>query len=160
MNTETSKRAGEVIVNSLEVMTEFERKCIQILRHANDLFEKKDFSELPSCIKNLFSNKFSRYLISDLISIFASYHLRPIVRHHPNCLCVGSDENVFANILHFAFEDQEDEVKLLGCLLIKSKQVESLSKKAKVVAFLIDEDLKKSCQEPKITPIIYNNQLH
>ena len=42
MNHQKSKRAGEVIVNSLEVMTEFERKCIQILRHANDLFEKKD----------------------------------------------------------------------------------------------------------------------
>ena len=160
MNPQTSKRAGEVIVNSLEVMTEFERKCIQILRHANDLFEKKDFSELPFCIKDLFSNQFSRYLISDLISIFASHHLRPIVRHHPSCLCVGSDENVFANILNFAFEDQEDEVKLLGSLLINSKQVESLSKKAKVVAFLIDEDLKKSCQKPKVTQIIYNNQLH
>ena len=160
MNLQKSKRAGEVIVNSLAVMTDFERKCIQILRHANDLFEKKDFSELPGCIKDLFSNQFSRFLISDLISIFASYHLRPIVRHHPSCQCIGSDENVFANILNFAFENQEEEVKLLGSLLVKSKQVESLSKKAKVVAFLIDEDLKKECQKPIKTQIIFNNQLH
>ena len=65
MNLQKSKRAGEVIVNSLAVMTDFERKCIQILRHANDLFEKKDSSELPGCIKDLFSNQFSRFLISD-----------------------------------------------------------------------------------------------
>ena len=160
MNTQTSKRAGEVIVNSLEVMTEFEQKCIQILRHANDLFGKTDTSELPWCIRDLFSNQFSRSLISDLISIFASYHLRPIVRHHPTCLCVGSDENIFANILKFAFEDQETEVKLLSSLLVNSKQIESLSRKAKIVAFLIDEDLKKGSQDPKITQMIYNNRLH
>ena len=52
------------------------------------------------------------------------------------------------------------EVKLLGSLLVKSRQVESLSKKAKVVAFLIDEDLKKGTKKPKKTQIIYINHLH
>jgi len=157
MKNQISKRAGEVAVNSLDFMSEFERKSIQILRHANNLYEVSDFSEVPSSIKELFSNRFSKHLISELISIFANYYLRPIVRHHPNCICVGADENVFANILRLSFENQENEVKILGSLLINSNQIENLAKKAKVVAFLIDEDLKKTSPEPKITQTFYNN---
>ena len=154
------KNAGEVVVNSLEVMSEFEIKCVQILRHANYFFEKKIFSTLPDVIKELFKNEFSRFLISDLIYLFAIHHLRPIVRHHPNCLCIGSDENVFANILKFAFENQEQEVKLLGSLLIQSNQVQSLPNKAKLVALIIDEDLKSSNQDPEKNQAIQNNHMH
>ena len=144
MNYHSSKKAGEVVVNSLEAMNEFEIKCVQILRHANNLFERKDFSELPETIENLFLNSFSRHILSDFISIFALHHQRPIVRHHPDCLCVGADENIFANILRLAYKNQEKEVELLGSLLIKSTHVHILSKKSKVVAFLIEEDLRES----------------
>ena len=149
MKNQISKRAGEVAVNSLDFMSEFERKSIQILRHANNLYEAYDFSEVPSSIKELFSNRFSKYLITELISIFANNYLRPIVRHHPNCICVGADENVFANILRLSFENQENELKILDSLLINSNQIENLAKKAKVVAFLIDADLKKIPQNRK-----------
>ncbi len=160
MTLHSIKKAGEVAVTSLELMSKFEQKSIQILRHANDLFETADFSNLPNSIKDLFTDKFSRYLISDLIAIFANYYIRPIVRHHPTCLCVGADENVFANILRFSKENQDNEVKILGSLLIKSNQLENLSKKAKVVAFLINEDLRAPLQEPKLSKSNYNNQLH
>ncbi len=160
MNYQLQKTAGEVTVNSFEIMSEFEQKSIQILRHANDLFEKDDFSELPISIRSLFSNRFSRYLLLDLISLLATYYLRPIVRHHPTCNCVGADENVFAHILRFSAENKENEVKLLGSLLIKSNQIENLSIKAKVVAFLINEDLAGSLNEPKFSQTTYKNKLH
>ncbi len=152
--------AGEVTVNSLDVMSEFEQKSVQILRHAHDLFERNDFSDLPNSIRELFSNRFSRYLLSDLISLLATYYLRPIVRHHPTCKCVGADENVFAHILRFSIEGQENEVKILSSLLVKSNQIENLSKKAKVVAFLIHEDLRASLNESQLSQPAYNNQLH
>ncbi len=118
MNYQPQKTAGEVTVNSYDVMSDFEQKSIQILRHANDLFEKDDFSDSPISIRELFSNQFSRYLLSDYISLFASFYLRPIVRHHPTCKCVGADENVFAHILRLSVEGEENEVKILGSLLI------------------------------------------
>ncbi len=160
MNQHLIKNAGEVAVNAMESMPEFEKKSIQILRYANDLFERDHWSNLPLSIKNLFSNQFSRYLISDLICLLATHYLRPIVRHHPNCLCVGADENVFANLLRLSLEDHKNEAKILSSLLIKSEQIETLSKKAKVVAFLIDEDIKATMRESKRTQIIYDNQLH
>ena len=159
MRDQLAKKAGEVAVNSLEFMSEFERKSIQILRHAGELYNKNDFSELPESIKELFSNRFSNFLIKELISIFATYHLRPIVRHQPKCLCVGADENVFAHILRFSLESQENEVKILSSLLISSSQIENLTKKAKVVAFLIDEDIKEQAPKP-ILAQTFNNNLH
>ena len=160
MSAPVNKTAGEVTVNSLEVMSEFEKTSIQILRHANDLFQENEPADLPMSIKELFSNQFSRYLISDLISLFATYYLRPIVSRHPDCTCVGADENVFANILSFYLENQENEVKLLGSLLIKVNHVEALTQKARVVAFLINEDLKKSLEKHKFIQTTYNNHLH
>ena len=160
MNYQLQKTAGEVTVNSFEIMPEFEQKSIQILRHANDLFEKNDFTKLPISIRDLFSNRFSRHLLLDLISLLATHYIRPIVRHHPTCNCVGADENVFAHILRFSAENQENEVKLLGSLLIKSNQIENLSIKAKVVALLINEDLAGSLNEPKFSQTRYKNKLH
>ena len=160
MNYQPQKTAGEVTVTSYDVMSNFEQRSIQILRHANELFEKDDFSDLPSNIKELFSNKFSRYLLSDYISLFATYYLRPIVRHHPTCKCVGADENVFAHILRLSSEGEENEVKILGSLLIKSNQLENLSKKAKVVAFLINEDLSGALNDPRKSQTAYKHQLH
>ena len=150
------RKAGEVVINSIDMLSEFERTCVLILRHANYLYETDLSSEIPKNIKNLFTNRFGKYLITDLITIFSTYYLRPIVRHQPNCMCVGADENVFANILRFSLDDQENEVKILGSLLIKPSQLENLVKKAKVVAFLIDEDLKKTLLEPKSTQTFYN----
>ena len=159
MNHPTIRNAGEVSVSSIEVMSQFEIKCIQILRFANNLFEVTDDTKLPNSIKGLFTNKFSRYIISDFISIFAIYNLRPIVRHHPTCPCVGADENIFANILHFAFENQDNDVQLLGALLIQSNQLQNFVQKAKVVALLIDEDLKSLQYEPKLTQYLNNNYI-
>ena len=56
MNYQVSKKPGEVAVNSLEVMSEFEKTSIQILRHANDLFQENEPADLPMSIKELFSN--------------------------------------------------------------------------------------------------------
>ncbi len=160
MNYQPQKTAGEVTVNSYDMMSEFEQRSIQILRHANDLFEKDDFSELPLNIRELFSNKFSRYLLTDYISFFATYYLRPIVRHHPSCKCVGADENVFAHILRLSVKGEENEVKILGSLLIKSNQLKNLSTKAKVVAFLINEDLTGSLNNLGKSQTAHKNQLH
>ena len=50
MSNQISKNPGEVVVNSLEVMTDFEKKCVHILRHANDLFTKDDLSNFESIL--------------------------------------------------------------------------------------------------------------
>ena len=160
MTEQSSIKAGEVAVNSLDLMSKFEQKSVQILRHANYLFEKRESFNVPNTIKDLFSNQCSRFLLSDLISIFAIYNLRPIVRHHPSCLCVGADENVFANILRFSLEDQENEVKILGSLLIKSEKIETLYKKAKLAAFLINEDLKNTSHDHNLDQTFYHKHLN
>jgi hypothetical protein len=151
-----TKTAGEVAVNAMDAISVFQQKSVNILRHADYLYTENDFSELPDSIQRLFYNQSSRYHIADLINIFAVYYLRPIVRHQPGCACVGADENVFANILRFALENLDNEVMILGSLLIKSKQVGDLAKKAKVVAHLINDDLQKNFLGPKLTQTFYN----
>ena len=75
------------------------------------------------------------------------------------CPCVSADEHIFTNILHFAFENQDNNVKLLDALLIRSNQLQNFVQKAKVIAFLIDEDLKSSQHEPKITQYLNNSYI-
>jgi hypothetical protein len=151
MKYQPIKAAGEVAVNSMDALSEFERKSVNILRYADRLYDVKDFSGLPDNIQSLFYEQSSRNPIADLINIFAVYYLRPIVRHQPDCPCVGADENVFANILKFSLENLDNEVMILGSLLIKSQQVGELVKKAKVVSHLINEDLQKNFLAPKLT---------
>ena len=157
MISQKIKTAGEVAVNALDAISEFEQKCVIILRHAERLYDIKDLSGLPDSIQGLFYNRSSRSPIADLINIFSVYYLRPIVRHQPNCPCVGADENVFANILRFSLENLDNEVMILGSLLIKSQQVGELVKKAKVVAHLISNDLQNNFLEPKLPQDFYNH---
>ena len=151
MTSQTVKTAGEVAVNAMDVICEFQRKSVNILRHADRLYGVNSSAELPDCIQSLFCNRSSRYCITDLINVFSTYYIRPIVRHQPSCLCVGADENVFANIIWFSLEGQDNEVKILGSLLIRPQHLTELVKKAKVVAHLINEDLKNNFLEKKPT---------
>ena len=70
---------------------------------------------------------------------------------------MGADENVFANILKFSLENLDNEVMILGSLLVKSQQVRELVKKAKIVAHFISDDLQKNFLEPKITQNFHNH---
>ena len=151
MIDQPTKTAGDVAVNAMYAISVFQQKSVNILRHADRLYNENDFSGLPDSIQRLFYKQSSRFYIADLINIFAVYHLRPIVRHQPGCACVGADENVFANILKLSLENLDNEVMILGSLLIKSQQVGELVKKAKVVAHLINEDLQKNFLAPKQT---------
>ena len=160
MKNQEIKKAGEVTVTTMEWLSEFERTSVQILGNANNLYDSPTLPHLPKNVENLFSNKFSRYYIIDLITIFASSHLRPIVRHQTTCPCVGADENIFSNILKFSLENQETEVSILGSLLIKSCQLHNLVKKSKIVAFLIDEELKKNALGSELNHTVCNNHLH
>jgi hypothetical protein len=159
MTYQPIKTAGEVAVNSMDALSEFERKSVNILRYADRLYDVNDFSGLPDSIQSLFYERSTRNPIGDLLYIFTMYYLRPIVRHQPGCPCVGADENVFANILRFSVENLDNEVMILGSLLIKPQQVGNLVKKAKVVAHLIIEDLQKNLLEPKLTQN-FHNHLH
>ena len=159
MIDQPTKTAGEVAVTTMDAISVFQQKSVRILRHADRLYNETDFSGLPDSIERLFYNQSSRYHIADLINIFAIYYLRPIVRHQPGCTCVGADENVFANILKFSLENLDNEVMILGSLLIKSQQVGELVKKAKIVAHLISDDLQKNLLEPQLTRN-FHNHLH
>ena len=157
MNSQAVKTAGEVAVTAMGLISEFQRKSVNILRHADRLYDVNNTAELPDSIQSLFFNRSSRYCIVDLINIFSAYYLRPIVRHQPGCLCVGADENVFANIIRFSLEGLDNEVMILGSLLIKPQHLEELVKKAKVVARLISEDLQNNSFEKKPTQNFHNH---
>ena len=152
-----TRTAGEVAVNAMDAISVFQQKSVNILRHADRLYNENDFCGLPDNIRRLFYNQSSRYHIADLINIFAVYYLRPIVRYQPGCACVGADENVFANILKFSLENLDNEVMILGSLLVKSQQIRELVKKAKIVAHLISDDLQKNFLEPKLTQNFHNH---
>ena len=97
MTSQTIKTVGEVALNALDAISEFEQKCVIILWHAEHLYDIKDL--FWSTRQGLFYNRSSRCHIVDLINIFSVYYLRSIVRQQPNCACVGVDEKGFTNIL-------------------------------------------------------------
>ena len=139
-----NKNPGEVAVNSLDAMSQFERKGIMLLRHADLLFSEKTSGNIPFEIRELFTNEKARTQISDLISILATHYRRPLVRHQPRCNCVGADENVFSNLITFSGSGQIEDAMLLGSLLVKSRMVADLVHKAALVADLFERDLNEN----------------
>ena len=154
-----TKKPGEVAVNSLDALSEFERKGIILLRHADLFFSKKDSGCIPLEIEGLLKDKKSRTQISDLITILATHYRRPIVRHQPCCNCVGADENVFSNLIVFSGSGQLEDAMLLGSLLVKSRVVAELVHRAALVADLFERDLNENKCRPEMK-IKKNYQVH
>ena len=142
--SKSNKNPGAVAVTSLDTLSEFERKGIILLRHADLLFSEKDSSSIPLEIRELITNRKSRTQISDLITILATHYRRPIIRHQPCCNCVGADENVFSNLIMFSGSGQIEDAMLLGSLLVKGGMVADLVHKAALVADLLERDLNEN----------------
>tara|TARA_Y100001968_G_C19303530_1_gene690370 strand:- start:75 stop:554 length:480 start_codon:yes stop_codon:yes gene_type:complete len=143
MTVKNFYNAGEVAVNTMDHVSEFEKKSIFLLRHADKIFDGDDLSDLPPTLLRLFGDKESRCKIIDFFGVFAQYSIRPVVRHQPNCMCVGADENVFSNMLKLSLQGPNNEAMILGSLLVKGQQISNLIRKANFVASLIDRDLKE-----------------
>lgn len=149
MKKENHYNAGEVTVNTMDHVSEFEKKSIYLLRHAEKLFDSDSMSDVPQHLRKLFENGENRSTIIEFLTVIAQHSMRPVVRHQPECRCIGADENVFSNILKFSHEGMKSEAMILGSLLVKSDHISNLVKKATTVAFLIAKDLSDHSKAPR-----------
>ena len=154
-----NKNPGEVAVSSLDALSEFERKGVILLRHADLFFTENNADRIPLEIRELFTNKKYCAQISDLITILATHYRRPIVRHQPYCNRVGADENVFSNLIMFSGSGQVEDAMLLGTLLVKRRMVAELVHKAALVADIFDKELNENEFLHRVE-IKKNHQLH
>ena len=141
------KNAGEVAVNMMDYVTDFEKNSISLLRHADKIFDMDSHCDLPPTLQRLFGQTNNRSKIVDFLNVFAFHSIRPVVRHQPNCACIGADENVFSNLLKLALNGQDNEAMILGSLLVRGHKISTLVEKATVVALMIDAVLKNNESE-------------
>ncbi|QPM90206.1 hypothetical protein [Pseudooceanicola algae] len=45
---------------------------------------------------------------------------RPVMRHRPNCSCVGADEAVLAHLVSIATSGDREDAMLTACLLVRA----------------------------------------
>ena len=63
MIDQPTKTAGEVAVNAMDAISVFQQKSVDILRHADRLYNENDFSGLPESIHRLFYKQSSSCLL-------------------------------------------------------------------------------------------------
>jgi hypothetical protein len=136
MITSYHTSAGNVVVNNLLNMNQFEVKMIMLLRYSEKLFDETNCTDLPLNIRYLFKNPKSRENVKEFISFLASNCRRPIWRHEPSCLCVGADENIFANLIKFSKEGDIHEAIILASFLVQSSATEKFVKQATIISNL------------------------
>ena len=149
MTNEIIKNAGEVAVTSMDQISDFEKKSVFLLRYADKLLDNDNIITLPPTLQRLLANAESRYKVLNLLHVFAQHSKRPVVRHQPNCMCVGADENVFCNMLRLSLHGQNNEAMILGSLLVEASHLVTLVRRVTDVAHLIDRDLKNHSNELK-----------
>ena len=159
MSGQQYRNAGEVAVSTMEALEAFQQKAVLVLRHIDKFFDGSDSERLPKEIKPLFEEEESKEEIIRFIDMFANNYLRPIVRHQPDCSCVGADENIFSNILKFSLQDKTSEAIILSSLLVRAETVGELVRKAKTVARLIDEKISEPVPSIFVKPNSYT-QIH
>ena len=159
MTEQNYKNAGEVAVSTVEVLGAFEQKAVLVLRCVDKFFDNPNSENLPQEIVSLAEDSVTKEHIIELIDIFARNYLRPIVRHQPNCSCVGADENIFCNILKFCLQNRTNEAIILSSLLVRAETVGELVRKATTVAWLINKNRTKPVPSFFVKPNSYT-QIH
>lgn len=55
-----------------------------------------------------------------LLALFLDHGRRPLMRHHPDCSCVGADEAAFAEFVGLAAEGAREDAMMLAALMIRA----------------------------------------
>ena len=141
MSTSRFTSAGEVTVGMIEAIPSLERKSILLLRHANKLASSDEKTEFPPEIREVCMNQGQRFRILKLLDLIALNSRRPLMYHEPTCKCIGADENVFANLIRFSGDGNEDEALILASLIVRSSVIGQVTKEAAIISYLLDYNL-------------------
>ena len=60
-----------------------------------------------------------RQALEAVLGILARHGRRKLVRHRPNCSCVGADEAVFAHFVMTAATGEREDAMLIGSLMVE-----------------------------------------
>lgn len=62
-------------------------------------------------------------LFGDLMALVVDHTRRPMMRHKPDCPCVGADEAVFANFVAIATHGPREDAMLIATLFLRADVV-------------------------------------
>ena len=57
--------------------------------------------------------------LRQICDMFSRHGRRPIMRHHPDCACLGGDEACFANFVGASSEGQREDALLFAMLMVR-----------------------------------------
>ena len=63
------KNAGEVAVNMMDYVTDFEKNSISLLRHADKIFDTDSHCDLPPTLQRLFGQTNNRSKIVEFLNV-------------------------------------------------------------------------------------------
>ena len=63
----------------------------------------------------------------DICSLCARYGRRPLMRHTPQCKCLGADEACFANFIGAASDGDQEDAMLIASMIVRADMAPSLA---------------------------------
>jgi len=124
MNTAQDARGGAPVAE-LASLPPWEARLIRNLRHWFDGADGQA-QVWADYLKHLPAQAAAAELrgFEHLLRLVLENASRPLVRHAPDCICVGSDECIFANLVSTASDGLLGDAALISTLLVGPAQAE------------------------------------
>ncbi len=88
----------------------------------------------------------------ELLDLLADYRRRPLVRHAPDCRCVGADEAVFAHFVTTAATGEREDAMLIATLLVRADVSPLAASLAQTVGLMVHAAAGPHSAPPKPPP--------
>ena len=120
MSPEAERRGG-VPVATYDSLPEAEQVLVSCLRLWSNGPEGRDRLTRVLCDRMGAGEAGQcRDALADMVGMIARHGLRRMVRHRPQCCCVGADEAVFAHVVMVAATGAREDAMLLASLMLEA----------------------------------------
>lgn len=109
--------AGAVAVGRLENLAPVAVGAVMCLRLWRDDEEALGGSVDPSAL----------VAFRAISTLFGRHGRRPIMRHAPDCACLGADEAIFAELVQRAVEGEQEDAMLIAALIVRPDMAGTLA---------------------------------
>lgn len=123
---------GGVAVGRLADLEPVEALAVVYLRHwaeSSDIFDRfrNDLAaSAGQCASDAAFDSFGK-----IATLLGQFGRRPLMRHQPDCLCLGADEACFANLIGCALRCEREDAAMIASLIVRPDMCLTLAGQAR-----------------------------
>lgn len=158
MSTQTLSHPGASPVGQLAQLSPMEQLAVLCLRGLG----RRD-AELQDRLAAHFGPSIAASAVArcdDLLQFLARHARRPLMRHAPDCPCLGADEAAFAHLCRLAERGERDELLMYAMLICRADMAPCLVPLAEAFVLTLRRGRAVGYREMSGCPVHASTKLH